>query len=85
MQQIQLYEYLGINNDPIFNQIKDLKKRGSMKVQLPESVLIITLNSWGIYEVSNEELHESFSQINDCYEFVNEYLNEIELEDGVYL
>lgn len=85
MKQIQLYEYLGISNDPIFNQIKDLKKKGSVKVQLPEFLLIITLNSWGIYEVSNEEFHESFSQINDCYEFVSEYLNEIELWDGIYV
>lgn len=85
MQQIQLYEYLGISNDPIFNQIKDLKIKGSMQVQFPKSVLIITLNSWGIYEVSNEEFHESFSELQECYDFINEIISESQIENGAFI
>lgn len=82
VRQTQLYEYLGISNDPIFNQLKYLKKKESTKIRLNESVLNISLNSWGIYEVSNGEIHESFRDMNDCYDFINTFLSDFLTVEG---
>ncbi len=56
-----------------------------MLVQLPESVLIITLNQWGIFEVSNDEFHESFSELQECYDFINEIISESQIENGAFI
>lgn len=64
MKQMNVYHYLGIESDPIFNIISRLKagqvvELGDMKIQL---------NSNGLYELESELRHECFRNEQEIYD-----------------
>ena len=79
MQQVMIYEYLGTEEDPVFTKISDLDKGKSIEFEDME----LSLNSFGLYEVSNEFLHEGFSDMYACYKFVCQFLKDKEFDDLV--
>ncbi|MEK3909657.1 hypothetical protein [Oceanobacillus sp. FSL W7-1309] len=66
MQQVMIYEYLGTEEDPVFTKISDLDRGKSIELEDME----LSLNSFGLYEVSNEFFHEGFNDIMSCYKFI---------------
>lgn len=74
MVQTNIYEYLDIESDPVLINISSLKKGqqyviDSIKVQL---------NLYGIYEIETSDIHDSFSDIMDCYWYVSKLIDEVE-------
>lgn len=68
MEQANIYDFLGVESDPLFNKISRLKKgqafiAGDVK---------ITLNNHEIYELSTKDEHEGFSNMLDCYKCISE-------------
>lgn len=72
MTQNTIYDYLGNDNDPLYQKIRQLNKGDVVALDDAE----VSLNIHGIYEVSTEEYHEPFSDLNSCYEFVCDLLGE---------
>jgi len=75
MKQSQIYEYLGLDNDPIFKKINDLKEDESINL----SELKITLNKQGLYEVETDDKHECFKTKKEVYDGVSKLLSLIVL------
>jgi len=83
MSQMNIFNFIK-RDDPVFVMIRELNK--NEEVVVDEKLGVIALLNWnGIYEAVSDEFHESFSNYEKCYEFVNEYLSEIQLRDEVYL
>jgi len=72
MTQNTIYDYLGNDNDPVYQKIRQLNKGDVVALDDAE----VSLNIHGIYEVSTEEYHEPFSDLNSCYRFVCDLLGE---------
>ena len=70
MTQNTIYDYLGNESDPIYQKITQLSKGESVLLEDAE----ISLNINGLYEVSTDEYHEPFSDLNSCYRFVCDLL-----------
>jgi hypothetical protein len=67
MEQVNIYEYFGIETDPLFQRIQQLKKGDY--IHLEQAVIII--NPFGIYEILTEDEHESgTTDPFKCYEKV---------------
>ncbi|MEN2465938.1 hypothetical protein [Ornithinibacillus sp. JPR2-1] len=66
MIQTMIYDYLGLDADPFYLKLKQLKKGNQIKL----GSLIVHLNNLGIYEVSSNDIHEGFKNITECYQFV---------------
>lgn len=64
--QTFIYEYLGIEDDPIYQSISTLVK--GQKVIL--GPMLVTFNVFGLYEVETEESHKCFTSLSECYEGV---------------
>lgn len=79
---MNLYDFLPYD-DPIYCEIKRLSRNEHVDLKVLDSELIVTLNFLGIYEVSNGEIHESFRDMKDCYDFINEFLSETQTERGI--
>lgn len=63
MNQTMIYDFLGLDTDPLWNKLKSLEKGQRIIFEM----FSVSLNSSGIYEVSSEESHDGFSNIKDCY------------------
>lgn len=72
MTQNTIYDYLGNENDPVYQKILQLDKGDSVALEDAE----VSLNMHGLYEVSTEEYHEPFSDAGSCYRFVCNLLGE---------
>ena len=72
MQQVMIYEYLGTEEDPVFTKISDLDRSKTIELEDME----LSLNSFGLYEISNESIHEGFSDIMSCYKFICQELRD---------
>lgn len=66
--QTGIYEYLGVDEDPIYQSISKLDK--GQKVLLGS--ICVTLNIFGLYEVETEESHDSFATLENCYQSICE-------------
>ena len=77
--QVMIYEYLGREGDPVFIRISDLAK--DEKIELED--MVVSRNSFGLYEVTNESIHEGFSDMYACYKFVCQFLKDKEFDDLV--
>lgn len=67
--QTSLYEFLDLNEDPIFNLIQSLREGDEIQV---ESFSVRKTDKF--YEIENDELHEGFKTINQCYSFISSNL-----------
>ncbi|MUV38144.1 hypothetical protein JNUCC1_02233 [Lentibacillus sp. JNUCC-1] len=75
--QMHVYEYLGIENDPLYNKIAELEVNQS--IQIPETNMQITKNRFGMYEIVSTEQHECYSSAQSLYEQINALLNALPL------
>lgn len=71
MEQTDIYDFIGVNYDPVFNQIEQLEM--GRTVELGE--FIITLNQNGLYELESTNSHECFTTISQVYDSISRYLN----------
>ena len=76
--QMHVYEYLGKENDPLYNNITQLKVNQS--IQIPETKIQITKTRFGMYEIVSAEQHECYSSAQSLYEQINALLNAFHLE-----
>lgn len=73
MHQTIIYEFLGIEHDPIFKLVDSLKMGDSVKF----NQVTISLNQFGIYEVISHKKHDGFDKKHKCYEhLINNYFSE---------
>lgn len=70
MVQLCIYDYLGLESDPIYQTIYMLKKGQESSV----SNIKILFNQYGLYEVSTDVIHEGFTCPEDCYERLQELI-----------
>ncbi len=77
-EQTHVYEYLGKESDPLYNNILHLKVNQS--IQLPETNLKILKTRYGMYEIISDEYHECYSFPQPLYERINAILNDISIE-----
>ena len=77
-EQIHVYEYLGKESDPLYNNILHLKVNQS--IQIPETNLQISKTRYGMYEIVSAEYHECDSSPQSLYEQISALLNSISLE-----
>lgn len=75
MEQTHIYEFIGVDTDPIFNTINSLK-RGQV-VDL--GVVKLSLNQQGLYELETEYHHECFRTKKQIYNGLAKFLSLIVL------
>ncbi len=61
-----IYDYLGINQDPLLQKLKRMKK--GQQIVIGE--LTIYLNKLGLFEISSENYEECCSNVTKCYQKV---------------
>lgn len=67
--QTNLYEFLNLFDDPVFNKLKNLLIDEEIQI---DSFTIRKTNKF--YEVENEEMHEAFESLDECYSFLSTHL-----------
>lgn len=72
MVQLDLYDYFGKEKDPLYMLLNTLNKNSTITINEFE----VTLNQYGIYEISNQDIHESRSTLDGCYKFISNYVND---------
>ncbi|WP_404427287.1 hypothetical protein LG296_01585 [Ureibacillus chungkukjangi] len=65
VEQTNLFEFLGLKNDPVFNLIEKLREGDKIQI---DSFCI--RNNGKLYEVESDEYHEGFPTKERCYTFV---------------
>ena len=70
IQQTCLFDFLNIETDPVYQKIQFLNK-GDQVVITP---FIVQYTEFGIYEISSNDIHEPFNNLNDCYKALNHFI-----------
>lgn len=76
-EQTHVYEYIGKENDPLYNNILHLKVNQSLSI--PETNIQITKTRYEMYEIVSDEYHECYSSPQSLYERISALLNAISL------
>lgn len=74
LRQLQLYEYLGKEQDPLYKTILYIQQNSSMYVL--ERNIYITKTEHGFYELASKWNHECFSTPESLYIRLSDLLNE---------
>lgn len=74
MRQMSLYDFFGKSNDPLYNKLANLSTGDSFFICEIE----VTMNIFGLYEISHSDTHEAFSTIDKCYLELNKIINSME-------
>lgn len=69
VEQTTLYEFLELNEDPVFNQIEKLRE--GEEIQIDSFSVRRTAK---FYEVESDEFHEGFKTKEKCYSFISSNL-----------
>lgn len=77
VEQINVYDLLGNNIDPIYEKLSRLQKGESTELD----DMRVSLNEFGLYELSGDSLHECFQDLKKCYRFVCSLLK-MKMRDG---
>jgi len=75
MEQSTIYDFLGIENDPIFNIINNLQKGQEINL----GGVSILLNQTGLYEMETEFSHDCFYSKKHVYHGVSKFLSLLDL------
>jgi len=67
--QTTLYEFLEPNEDPVFNKIEKLREGEEIQI---DSFSVRRTDKF--YEVENDEFHEPFRTLDNCYNFISSNL-----------
>lgn len=79
IEQNTIYDYLDKGNDPIYQKLMQLENGDSIVLEGIE----VELNVFGLYEVSSSTyFHEGFSDLDRCYKFICEFLEDKILEES---
>lgn len=76
-EQTHVYEYLGKESDPLYNEIMHLKVDQSFSI--PEINMQVTKTRFGLYEIVSATYHECYSSPQSLYERISVLLNVISL------
>jgi len=71
LEQTHVYEYLGKENDPLYNEILSLQVNQSVDVQ----GIMITRTAFEMYEIESKTFHEGFTSSQSIYNRVSAILN----------
>src|SRR5699024_11506171 len=71
LEQTHVYEYLVIENDPLYNEILSLQVNQSVDVQ----GIMITRTAFEMYEIESKAFHEGFTSSQSIYKRVSAILN----------
>lgn len=63
VEQLNIFYEFGLENDPFYCQLLNLKKNEVLSF----GNLEVVKNNRGLYEISNNEIHDCFSNVMDCY------------------
>lgn len=75
MEQTDIYEFLGMNSDPVFNQISNLKVGQAVEL----GGVKVLLNNQNLYEVETELYHECFCSKRQVYDGLSKFFSLIVL------
>lgn len=75
MEQTDIYDYLGMNNDPIFNKISSLKIGQAIDL----GGVKVLLNTQKLYEVETDFYHECFCSKRQVYDGLSKFFSLIAL------
>jgi len=76
LEQTHVYEYLGKENDPLYNEIFSLQVNQSVDVQ----GITITRTAFEMYEIESASFHEGFTTSQSIYKRVSAILNAMSLK-----
>jgi len=71
IEQTHVYEFLGKENDPLYNEILSLQVNQSVGVQ----GITITRTAFEMYEIESTTFHEGFTSLQSIYNRVIAMLN----------
>jgi len=74
-EQTHVYEYLGKENDPLYNEILSLQVNQSVNVQ----GIMITRTAFKMYEIESKSFHEGFTSSQSIYKRISAVLNAMSL------
>lgn len=66
LDNLNIYEILGIQHDPVYCGLQRLKVNEEMKMGKH-----IIRRTDKFYEIENDSLHEGFAELDHCYEFLS--------------
>lgn len=75
MEQTHLYQYIGIENDPLYDQVMQMETNQS--IYLHGMQMKVTKTNYNMYEVETVEYHECYSNVQSLYENMIVILNAI--------
>lgn len=70
MNQLNIYDHIGIQSDPLMQKLEQLKSGNSVALE----DMKVSLNHSGLYEISTEHTHDCCRDLKRCYDYVNNYL-----------
>ena len=72
MNQLNIFNVIGLSNDPLYKRLGSLDSGHIVAINLTNDCeIVIRKNIFGLYELSNTEIEQSFTNLSDVYEFVN--------------
>ncbi|MEH6944400.1 hypothetical protein [Bacillus sp. JJ722] len=66
MKQLSIYNELGLEDDPVYIMISELRNKSSIVI----GKIKIHKNQYGLYEIISSEIHECASDLLGCYETI---------------
>ena len=75
LEQKHVYDYLGKENDPLYNKILSLQVNQSINVQ----GIMITKTAFAMYEIESKTFHEGFTSSQSIYKRISSILNAMSL------
>lgn len=67
LEQLNLYDVLGKEEDPLYQSLKSLNEEEEIKIDS------FTIQKSKLYEVKNDEIHIGFKDVDCCYDFLKPY------------
>lgn len=71
MKQTHIYDYLGTENDPVFDQVAKLKMGQAVEL----GGVKVSLNKQDLYEIETGFTHECFKSKGQVYNRLSEYFS----------
>ncbi|WP_368653244.1 hypothetical protein AB4Y30_16350 [Ornithinibacillus sp. 4-3] len=68
MKQVSFYDYFPKQNDPLYIALSKVTEE--KPIQLGN--FTITLNTFGIYEILSDDIHEAKDSLDACYHYLND-------------
>ncbi|SDY29184.1 hypothetical protein [Salimicrobium album] len=70
MSQSNIYDFLNVDQDPLYQNLQSLQIGDSYNI---DDHTEIHYNTHGLYEVIAEETEQAFSSLEDCYSYISTY------------